>query len=144
MEINWAEFTPIASLLGGVAIGISALLLWVLHGRIMGVSGILGQLLGGEGAGQNNWRLGFVLGVVLAPLGYLALIGDFASYMVASPTALIIAGLLVGVGTAIGSGCTSGHGICGLSRISLRSLVATCCFVASGMVTVFVLKMGGF
>lgn len=143
MTINWIEFTPLASLAGGVAIGFAALGMWLLLGRIMGVSGILGQAIAGEGIGDNGWRLAFILGVLVAPVGYVFMVGEFTSRMVTSPTGLAIAGLMVGVGTAIGSGCTSGHGICGLSRFSIRSLVATCCFVASGMVTVFILKAGG-
>jgi uncharacterized membrane protein YedE/YeeE len=143
MTINWIEFTPFASLFGGVAIGLAALAMWLLLGRIMGVSGILGQLVAGEGTGQNGWRLAFIIGVVAAPAGYVLMVGEFTSRMVASPAGLAIAGLLVGAGTAIGSGCTSGHGICGLSRFSIRSFVATCCFVLSGMVTVFILKAGG-
>ena len=143
MTINWMEFTPLASLAGGVAIGLAALGMWLLVGRIMGVSGILGQAIAGEGAGQNSWRLAFIAGVVVAPAGYVLLVGEFTSRMVTSPAGLAIAGLLVGVGTAIGSGCTSGHGICGISRFSIRSIVATCCFVLSGMVTVFILKSGG-
>ena len=143
MEINWTEFTPFASLIGGLAIGFAAFLLWILHGRIMGVSGILGQFLEGKAAGLHSWRTAFLLGVVAAPVCYILWVGKVTSEMVASPVMLGLAGLLVGLGTAIGSGCTSGHGICGLSRISLRSLVATCCFVASGMVTVALLKLGG-
>ena len=144
MDINWTEFTPLASLAGGVLIGLSALMLWLLQGRIMGVSGILGQWIKGEGSGQHYWRAFFILGVIIAPVGYVTSIGGFDSQMVTSPPGLGIAGLLVGFGTAIGAGCTSGHGICGLSRISVRSLVATCCFVGSGMLTVLVLKMGIF
>ena len=143
MSINWIEFTPFASLFGGIAIGVAALFMWLLLGRIMGVSGILGQAVAGEGAGQNGWRLAFIIGVVGAPFGYVLVAGDFTSRMVASPVGLAVAGLLVGLGTAIGSGCTSGHGICGLSRFSVRSFVATCCFVLSGMVAVFILKSGG-
>ena len=143
MSINWIEFTPFASLFGGIAIGVAALVMWLLLGRIMGVSGILGQAVAGEGAGQNGWRVAFIIGVVSAPFGYVLVAGDFTSRMVAPPVGLAVAGLLVGLGTAIGSGCTSGHGICGLSRFSVRSFVATCCFVLSGMVTVFILKSGG-
>lgn len=153
MEINWTEFTPFASFAGGVLIGLAAFLLWYINGRVMGVSGILGQIVmpsddgnssGGHGTGgQRSWRLSFVAGVIAAPLGYVLFKGEFASTMVASPVMLAVAGLAVGIGTAIGSGCTSGHGICGLSRISVRSLVATCSFVAAGMVTVFIIKHGG-
>lgn len=148
MEINWTEFTPFASFAGGVLIGLAAFLLWYINGRVMGVSGILGQIVmpsdNGTGiGGQRSWRLSFVAGVIAAPLGYVLIKGEFASTMVASPVMLAVAGLAVGIGTAIGSGCTSGHGICGLSRISVRSLVATCSFVAAGMVTVFIIKLGG-
>lgn len=148
MEINWTEFTPFASFAGGVLIGLAAFLLWYINGRVMGVSGILGQIVmpsedGTSIGGQRSWRLSFVAGVIAAPLGYVLIKGEFASTMVASPVMLAVAGLAVGIGTAIGSGCTSGHGICGLSRISVRSLVATCSFVAAGMVTVFIIKHGG-
>ncbi|MGB2302824.1 MAG: YeeE/YedE family protein, partial [Candidatus Puniceispirillaceae bacterium] len=88
MSINWIEFTPFASLFGGIAIGVAALFMWLLLGRIMGVSGILGQAVAGEGAGQNGWRVAFIIGVVGAPFGFMLVAGDFTSRMVASPVGL--------------------------------------------------------
>ena len=139
MQINWVEFTPFLSLTGGLLIGAAALLLMVANGRVMGVSGILGGLLGASGA--KGWRVAFLLGAVAAPLlllqtGLLAI--DIEP--VASGLWLYGAAFLVGLGTAIGSGCTSGHGICGLSRLSLRSFAAVCTFMATAVITVFVLR----
>ena len=139
MQINWVEFTPFLSLTGGLLIGAAALFLMVANGRVMGVSGILGGLLGASGA--KGWRVAFLLGAVAAPLlllqtGLLAI--DIEP--VASGLWLYGAAFLVGLGTAIGSGCTSGHGICGLSRLSLRSFAAVCTFMATAVITVFVLR----
>ena len=139
MQINWVEFTPFLSLTGGLLIGAAALLLMVANGRVMGVSGILGGLLGASGA--KGWRVAFLLGAVAAPLLLLQTgLLEIDIEPVASGLWLYGAAFLVGLGTAIGSGCTSGHGICGLSRLSLRSFAAVCTFMATAVVTVFVLR----
>ena len=138
MTIDWVNFTPIASLIGGVMVGCAALLLMALHGRIMGVSGIAGALVRKPKSKDTGWRLAFIIGLLAGPLFIEVLSGPVESMFVAEGAVLAIAGLLVGIGTAIGSGCTSGHGICGISRLSLRSITATCTFVAFGMITVFV------
>ena len=139
MTLDWMNFTPWSALAGGAVIGLAASLLVVANGRIAGISGLLGSLLqaGSEGRGEKAL---FLLGLLLAPMCW----GLFA----ALPTiefqtgtiGLIVAGLLVGIGTRYGSGCTSGHGVCGVSRLSPRSLVATGCFMASGFATVFVIR----
>ena len=139
MTIDWAHFTPWPSILGGVAIGLSAGLLILFAGRIAGISGILGGLLRG-GADERGWRAAFVAGLVVAPwvFGVFAALPEIRTD--ASWPVLIAAGLLVGVGTRLGSGCTSGHGICGLSRLSARSLVAVLTFMAFGFLTVFAVR----
>ncbi|EHI49429.1 YeeE/YedE family protein (DUF395) [SAR116 cluster alpha proteobacterium HIMB100] len=139
MQINWTEFTPVLSLAGGMLIGAAALLLMMANGRVMGVSGILGGLLGSSDT--KGWRLAFLVGAVAAPL-LLVQTGLFEIDVqpVASGILLYGAAFLVGLGTAIGSGCTSGHGICGLSRLSLRSLAAVCTFMVTAIITVFVLR----
>ena len=138
MVIDWANFTPIASLIGGIMVGVAALLLMFMHGRIMGVSGIAGQLVRDPGSKDTRWRLAFVIGLLVGPIIVQALSGPIEAVFVADGLILAAAGLIVGIGTAIGSGCTSGHGICGISRFSIRSITATCVFVAFGMATVFV------
>lgn len=137
MSIDWNSFTPLASGIGGVLIGIAAAMFVLLNGRILGISGIVGGLLSPK-QGDVIWRVLFVLGVLVAPLAYGLLTELPARQIDAGSAVLIAAGLLVGVGTRIGSGCTSGHGVCGLSRLSVRSLVATLTFMAAGFVTVFV------
>ena len=142
MEI--VNFTPVPALIGGALIGLSSVLLMLLVGRIAGISGILGGLLPPVG-GDTTWRLAFIVGMMLGGLGFVYL-GDVSSIVVeADMPLLIVAGLLVGFGTRLGSGCTSGHGICGVGRISPRGIVATVIFVAVAMVTVFVTRhlMGG-
>jgi uncharacterized membrane protein YedE/YeeE len=144
ITIDWNAFTPWSSLVGGALIGLSALLLLHANGRIAGISGILGGLLR-PSQGDHRWRVAFVLGLVAAPLLW-ALVTNLPPLIIdADWPLLIIAGLLVGVSTRYGSGCTSGHGVCGVSRLSPRSLVATAAFMASGFVTVFVARhtMGG-
>lgn len=139
MMIDWSHFTPWPALAGGALIGLAAALFLLLNGRIAGISGVLGGLLKPV-KGDIAWRAAFVLGLVGAPLVY----GLFQRLPVpridADDAALIAAGLLVGVGTRYGSGCTSGHGVCGLARLSPRSLVATACFMAAGFATVFVIR----
>jgi len=135
--IDWTNFTPINSLLGGICIGLAATILLFANGRIMGISGILGDIISFKEKDQISWRIIFVIGVLTGPFLYLMIFENFKSEMVADRTLLIQAGLLVGLGTSIGSGCTSGHGICGISRLSIRSIVATFIFVVSGVVTVY-------
>lgn len=137
--IDWAHFTPWTSLTGGVLIGAAAAMLLLLNGKIAGISGILGGLLRPR-ADDIGWRVAFVAGLVAAPLLY-PLAAPLPTVQVDADTAvLVVAGLLVGIGTRYGSGCTSGHGVCGLSRLSPRSLVATAAFMAAGFVTVFVVR----
>jgi uncharacterized protein len=137
--IDWTVFTPVSALAGGVLIGIAAAVLALLNGRIAGVSGILGGLLRPAG-GDIGWRVAFVAGLLIAPLAYAVVAPLPESTIEAGYPVLIIAGLLVGIGTRYGSGCTSGHGVCGISRLSPRSIAATLCFIASGVATVFVVR----
>lgn len=144
MTIDMLHFTPLTALAGGLLIGVAATLFILVNGRVAGVSGIIGGLLR-PAAGDVMWRVAFVLGLIMAPVLY----GAFAALPViqldSGYPALILAGLLVGIGTRYGSGCTSGHGICGVSRLSPRSLAATSLFLATGFVTVFVVRhiLGG-
>ena len=139
MNIDWNAFTPWASLGGGALIGLAAAMFLLLNGRIAGISGVLGGLLKPV-KGDITWRVAFIAGLVLAPLLYLLLAEWPATQIDASWGALVLAGLLVGVGTRYGGGCTSGHGVCGLSRLSPRSAVATLLFMAAGFATVFVMR----
>ncbi len=141
MTIDWLHFTPWSALAGGALIGLAASLFVIFNGRIAGISGLLGSLLarGGEGRGEKAL---FLLGLLLAPLlwqvfSVLPVIEFQGGWL-----SLLLAGLLVGVGTRYGAGCTSGHGVCGISRLSPRSLVATVAFMASGFATVYVLRHG--
>lgn len=134
-------FTPVQSLIGGGLIGLSAVMLMALEGRIAGISGIVSRLLPPHGDGAFAGRLAMVAGIVVAPLLYAAVAGGLPAQTIeASGLVLVMAGLLVGFGSVWGNGCTSGHGICGLSRLSLRSLVATLVFMATAIVTVFVTR----
>ncbi len=134
------SFTPLSGLLGGVLIGLSASLLMSFNGRIAGISGILGELLAFR-RGAIGWRLAFIAGlVVAAPLLYRAFSGALPFTITPSVPVLVAGVLLVGVGTRMGSGCTSGHGVCGLARFSKRSLAATLIFMAAGIATVFVAR----
>lgn len=127
------EFTPVSALLGGMLIGVAAAGLLLLNGRIAGISGILGTAL--TSGDERGWRIAFLVGLPLGALGTSAALGGVPFHLGASPTVLVVAGLLVGAGTQIGSGCTSGHGVCGLARFSGRSLVATALFmVIAGLV----------
>ncbi|HOB61202.1 MAG TPA: YeeE/YedE thiosulfate transporter family protein [Candidatus Competibacteraceae bacterium] len=138
MMIDWTHFTPIAALVGGLLIGLSATLLILCNGRIAGISGIIGGLLQRPNLSEASWRIAFVLGLVLAPTLYGLFAVLPASQIDASWLVLVVAGLLVGYGTRLGTGCTSGHGVCGLSRLAPRSLVATLTFMAAGFITVYV------
>ena len=141
MTIDWLHFTPWPALAGGALIGLAAALFVLFNGRIAGISGLLGSLLvrGGEGRGEKAL---FLLGVLLAPLLWQVFAVGPAIEFQGGWLSLLLAGLLVGVGTRYGAGCTSGHGVCGISRLSPRSLVATLAFMASGFATVYVLRHG--
>ncbi len=144
MTIDWINFTPWTALAGGVLIGAAAGLFVVLNGRIAGISGLLASLLerGAEGRGEKAL---FLLGILLAPLCWLLMAELPAAEFQTNWLGLLAAGLLVGFGTRYGSGCTSGHGVCGISRLSPRSIVATLAFMAAGFATVFVMRhlLGG-
>lgn len=139
LTIAWESFTPWSALAGGLVIGVAAALFVLLNGRIAGISGILGGLLTPV-RGQIAWRVAFVLGMVGAPLGWMLFATLPAIEVNAGYPVVILAGLLVGIGTRYGSGCTSGHGVCGLSRFSVRSLVATLSFMGAGFVTVYLVR----
>jgi len=137
--IDWQSFTPVSALAGGMIIGLATALLLLIAGRIAGISGIIGRLIELH-KGDFFWRIAFISGLLLAPwlwqwLGELPQI-----HIETSHTILVLAGLAVGIGTRYGSGCTSGHGVCGLSRLSPRSLVATVLFMVTGMVVVYVVR----
>jgi uncharacterized membrane protein YedE/YeeE len=135
------DFTPVASLLGGALIGASAVMLMAAQGRIAGVSGIAVRLLPPYADNEFAGRLAFILGIVVAPLVVLLATGSAPLPSIeAGPALLAFAGLLVGFGSVWGNGCTSGHGVCGLSRLSVRSLVATLTFMATAMATVFLVR----
>jgi uncharacterized protein len=140
LMIDWNNFTPLASLLGGILIGAAAIMLMAFKGRIAGISGILGALLQVKNVpkGHLEWRLAFVAGVLLSSWAYGIFFAVPQSQIDASYLGLITAGVLVGFGTRMGSGCTSGHAVCGLARLSLRSVVATLCFMGSGFVTAYI------
>jgi uncharacterized membrane protein YedE/YeeE len=142
MNLDWAHFTPWASLTGGIILGVSSAIFILVNGRILGISGILGGLLPPK-AGDTTWRIAFLLGFAAAPIVFHALVP--AQYIAApridaSEMMVVVAGLLVGIGTRYASGCTSGHGVCGLSRLSPRSLVATASFMGAGFATVYVMR----
>ncbi len=131
--IDWTVFTPLSALGGGALIGLAAVLLILGSGRILGMSGITTAML--SQLPRLSWQLVFVAGMAVATWGYALVPGFPTLTLEASPLHIIIAGVLVGFGTRLGSGCTSGHGVCGISRLSKRSLVATLTFMASGIAT---------
>jgi uncharacterized membrane protein YedE/YeeE len=139
MFIDWPHFTPWASLAGGVLIGLASASFILLNGRIAGISGIVGGLLR-PAANDSTWRIAFLLGLLAAPLLFAAFAAPVQPRIEAGWTELVVAGFLVGTGTSYASGCTSGHGVCGLSRLSPRSMVATLAFMAAGAATVFVVR----
>ena len=144
MTIDWTAFTPWSALAGGALIGLAAALFIHANGRIAGISGIVGGLLR-PSPGDRAWRLAFVLGMIAAPLLW-SLATTLPPLIIAADwPLLIVAGLVVGISTRYGAGCTSGHGVCGISRLSPRSLAATLAFMGSGFVTVFVVRhlLGG-
>ena len=139
MSIDWNAFTPLAALTGGLLIGLAAALLIIFNGRIAGISGIVGGLLKPR-AGDIAWRFAFIAGLIAAPVIYAMVFTLPAVSIKADTPTLIIAGLLVGLGTRYGSGCTSGHGVCGISRLSPRSMIATLIFMATGFMTVYLVR----
>ena len=139
MHIDWNHFTPWTALAGGLLLGLASALFILVNGRILGISSIVGGMLRPK-AGDIAWRLAFVLGLLAAPTLYVWLAGPLTLTVDADWGTLVVAGLLVGIGTRYGAGCTSGHGVCGLSRLSPRSLVATLVFMAAGFGTVFVVR----
>lgn len=139
MNIDWNHFTPWASLAGGIALGLAAAMFVLLNGRVLGISGILGGLIKPR-AGDIGWRIAFVAGLIAAPMVARLFVPLPEPRVEASIPVLVIAGLLVGWGTRYGSGCTSGHGVCGLARMSPRSLAATLAFMAAGFITVYIVR----
>lgn len=133
------HFTPLSAAIGGGLIGFSSLLLWLLEGRIAGITGILGELFNLR-RGDTLWRLAFLAGLLLAPSAYVLMRPLPPLTVTHSAPLLILGGLLVGFGTRLGNGCTSGHGVCGVARLSKRSIVATAVFMAAGAATVFVAR----
>jgi uncharacterized protein len=139
MDIDWNQFTPWRALAGGALIGLAAVLLALTLGRVAGISGIVGGLMRPV-RGDVAWRAAFVGGLLLAPWVWQLALPLPTPRIEASHLTLVVAGLLVGLGTRYGAGCTSGHGVCGLSRGSRRSLVATLCFMAMGFVTAYITR----
>jgi uncharacterized membrane protein YedE/YeeE len=142
MNIDWAHFTPFVSLTGGIILGLASAIFILVNGRILGISGIVGGLFPPK-MGDTFWRISFLLGFAAAPSVFHAVVP--AQYITApridaTDLVVVIAGLLVGIGTRYASGCTSGHGVCGLSRLSPRSLVATASFMGAGFITVYVMR----
>ena len=139
MTVDWASFTPWSALIGGLIIGLAAAMLAAVNGRVAGISGIIGGLLR-PSFPDLTWRAAFVAGLLVAPFLY-AMVATLPPIIVESGyPVIVIAGLLVGIGTRYGAGCTSGHGVCGLSRLSLRSVVATVVFMLAGFATVYVMR----
>jgi len=139
MVIDWQHFTPWTSLGGGILIGLSTTLLLLANGKIAGISGILGGLLCWL-KGDKLWRLLFLLGMLIAPVTYQLLFHPPTVTVESNWVVIIIAGLLVGFGTRYSGGCTSGHGICGISRLSPRSVIATLLFMLTGVITVYIVR----
>lgn len=134
------DFTPISGLIGGLLIGLAVALTLLLNGRTAGISGIVGGLVNLK-AGDKGWRAAFVIGLPVGALAYILVAGGPAPVNVlASPPAILVGGLLVGFGTRMGSGCTSGHGLCGIARFSRRSIFATAIFFGVAMATVFLAR----
>lgn len=139
MNIDWSAFTPWSALIGGALIGLSAALFVLLNGRIAGISGILGGLLRPQ-PGDVLWRVLFITGMLLAPWLWMSAAALPPVRIDAGYPLLIVAGLIVGISTRYGAGCTSGHGVCGISRLSPRSMVATLAFMSTGFATVFLVR----
>jgi uncharacterized protein len=139
MTIDWTHFTPSSALAGGVLIGIAAAWFLLMDGRVLGASGLLGGLIP-PSPGDWQWRLAALLGLIVAPSVAGLFFGSARPTIAANPVVLIVAGLLVGFGTRLANGCTSGHGVCGLARLSPRSFAATASFMAAGFLTVFLIR----
>jgi uncharacterized protein len=139
MTIDWAHLTPGSALAGGILIGLAAAWLLLMDGRMLGASGLLGGLIP-PGASDWQWRLAALAGLIVAPLVAAILFASARPTIAAGPVILVVAGLLVGFGTRLANGCTSGHGVCGLARLSPRSLAATVTFMAAGFLTVFLIR----
>ena len=139
MNIDWTAFTPWSALAGGAIIGFAAMLFALFNGRVTGISGIVGGLLR-PSLPDAPWRAAFLAGLIVAPIVYRLFAGPPNLTIDANYPTLVLAGILVGLGTRYGSGCTSGHGVCGVSRLSPRSVVATLAFMAAGFATVFVTR----
>lgn len=137
--IDWLAFTPLSAMLGGVIIGLATTALLIVTGRIAGISGIVGGLFR-LSQGDRGWRIAFIAGLLMAPWIYRWIAVLPPVEIRTSYGLLVLAGLIVGIGTRYGSGCTSGHGVCGLSRLSPRSIVATIIFIATAMVTTYVIR----
>jgi uncharacterized membrane protein YedE/YeeE len=136
------NFTPYASLAGGILIGISASILMYLSGRIAGISGIVSGVFNESSLHEKAWRLAFVIGLIGGAFVYVYFFPiEIAPREHVTTALLVVGGLLVGIGTAMGGGCTSGHGVCGMSRFSLRSIAATMTFLISGIVTVYLVNL---
>ena len=133
------EFTPVSATVGGLTIGLAAGFLLLLRGRIAGISGILGSALA-QPLGEGGWRLAFLVGLPIGAAAVSLVAGNLVVEVAASTPVLVVAGLLVGFGTQLGSGCTSGHGVCGIARGSKRSIAATLVFMGSGAITVFAVR----
>ncbi len=139
MSIDWTHFTPGAAFAGGLLVGLAAAWLILVDGRILGASGVLGGLVPPR-AGDWAWRIALLAGLIAAPLAARLLFAPLPPAIDADAATLVVGGLLVGFGTRLGNGCTSGHGVCGLARLSPRSFVATAAFMATGFLTVFVVR----
>lgn len=139
MTIDWSQFTPWSSLAGGILIGISVSVLLLWNGRIAGISGVVGSILS-KNSSELAERIAFIAGLIIAPLLVWVTLERPTVQIDSGVPAIILAGLLVGLGSRLGSGCTSGHGVCGLARLSVRSLAATLTFMAAGFITVYVLR----
>lgn len=134
-------FTPFASFGGGMAIGLGAVLLMLGLGRIFGATGVLSGLAFPENQNEFTWRVALVVGMILSPLLVMAVTGSMPAVNVPiSPAMIVVGGVIVGLGASLGSGCTSGHGVCGLSRLSLRSIVAVPTFMVTGAITVYLIR----
>jgi uncharacterized membrane protein YedE/YeeE len=139
MLIDWNNFTPWTALAGGALIGIASAMFVLFNGRIAGITGIMGGLLKPK-SGDIGWRLAFIVGLIIAPVIWQLFTSLPAMQIDASNTLLVLAGLIVGISTRYGSGCTSGHGVCGISRLSPRSIIATLAFMFTGFLTVYIVR----